>query len=245
MEAWVTEIFSKFAYQPYWVYGSICGFMLLSAFGLPIPEEVVLISSGLVGYMALHPEKYPPPGEGATAVNVYILAAVAFAAVMASDFLIFYLGRRLGPILFKSRWFGRMVSDRQLVRIKRWMWEYGSWTVIVFRFTPGIRFPGHLSCGAMGLPTWKFIAVDWIAAGISVPSQVLLVSFYGAFILQYFTRFKIYFFSTLAVLLIAYFSVKYFYRWRLKVQEKLDAEALGRREQATHLPPTVRTQRDV
>ena len=80
MEALVAQTFSKFAYEPWLVYSAIWGFMLASAFGLPIPEEVVLISAGLVGYMALHPDKYPPHSgaSSATPVDVYVLAAVAF-----------------------------------------------------------------------------------------------------------------------------------------------------------------------
>jgi membrane protein DedA with SNARE-associated domain len=54
-------------------------------------------------------------------------------------------------------------------------------------------------CGALGLSPWKFIAVDTIAAGFSVPTQVLLVAFYGEVIIQQLTRFKIYFFSAIAI----------------------------------------------
>lgn len=209
MEEFVTHVFSTYAYQPWLVYGSICGFMFLSAFGLPIPEEIVLISAGFVGYMSLNPDRFPPPPDATSKVNVYLLALISFVAVMASDYLIYYLGRRFGPRLFKVRWFARMMPEKTQQRIRQWMWEYGSWTVIVFRFTPGIRFPGHLTCGAMGVSPWRFIAIDWLAAGLSVPTQVLLVSFYGKFILQYFTRFKIYFFSTLALVLLIYFGLKY------------------------------------
>jgi len=212
MEEFITRVFSTYAYQPWLVYGSICGFMFLSAFGLPIPEEVVLISAGFVGYMSLNPEQFPPPPGATDKVNVYWLAVIAFVAVMASDFLIYYLGRRFGPRLFKVRWFARMMPEKTLQKIRQWMWEYGSWTVIVFRFTPGVRFPGHLTCGAMGVSPWRFIAIDWIAAGLSVPTQVLLVSFYGKFILQYFTRFKIYFFSTLGAIVLLYFALKYLNR---------------------------------
>lgn len=203
MEEFVKTIFSEYAYSPWLVYGAICLFMLMSAFGLPIPEEVVLISAGLVGYMAMNPAKYPPPHDGATPVNVYVLATVAFLAVMGADFLIYHLGRKLGPKLFKTKWFSRLINEAALQKIQRWMWTYGYWAVFIFRFTPGVRFPGHLTCGAMGLSPWRFVAVDWLAAGISVPTQVLLVSFYGDFILTYFTRFKLIFFSVLGLAIVA------------------------------------------
>ena len=46
MEHVITEFFSQYAYSPMLVYSAICLFMILSAFGLPIPEEIVLISAG-------------------------------------------------------------------------------------------------------------------------------------------------------------------------------------------------------
>jgi membrane protein DedA with SNARE-associated domain len=216
MEEFVVRVFSEYAYQPMLVYSAIWLFMLMSAFGLPLPEEVVLISAGFVGYMSLHPDLFPPPIDATSKVNVYVLAVVAFAAVMASDYLIYSLGRRYGPRLFQFRWFKRMMGESALRRVQLWMRKYGLWTVIVFRFTPGVRFPGHLTCGAMGLSPWRFLAVDWIAAGLSVPTQVLLVSFYGKFILTYFTRFKIYVFSVAGIAVVIYLTFKFLNRKRDK-----------------------------
>jgi membrane protein DedA with SNARE-associated domain len=210
IEHYVVQFFSQYAYSPWLVYGAICAFMLLSAFGMPIPEELILISAGLVGYMAMNPDQFPPPYEGAPHVNVYVLAIVALGAVLASDYLIYSIGKRMGPRLFRSRWFKKLINDTALEKIQRWMWNYGSWAVFVFRFTPGVRFPGHLTCGAMGLSPWRFIAVDWLAAGISVPTQVLLVAYNGHVILKYFGKFKLFFFSGLAAFFACYIVYKHF-----------------------------------
>jgi membrane protein DedA with SNARE-associated domain len=204
MEQFITQVFADYAYSPYIVYGAICLFMLLSAFGMPLPEELVLISAGFIGHMALNPDLYPPPYPGAQSVNVYVLATVAFFAVMGSDYLIYAIGRALGPKLFKMKWFNKLVSPEALERVQRWMRKYGYWTVFIFRFTPGVRFPGHLTCGAVGLSRWRFLAVDTIAAGFSVPTQVLLVAFYGQYILQYLTKFKTYLFSTLGAAIVLF-----------------------------------------
>ncbi len=210
MEHLITQFFSQYAYSPLLVYGAICFFMVLSAFGLPIPEEIVLISAGFVGHMALHPADFPPPYDGAPSVNVQVLAAVAFVAVICSDFLIYQLGKRFGPRLFKTRWFARLMSESSLDKIQRWTRKYGAWTVVLFRFTPGVRFPGHLMCGAMGLSPWRFVAVDFIAAGISVPTQVLLVSLYGETILLYFKPFRIYLLCTFAAALVIFLVYRLF-----------------------------------
>ncbi len=192
MEQIISQLFFEIAYKPYHVYAAICVFMMLSAFGLPLPEEVVLISAGFIGHMSLHPTQYPPPYEGAVSVNVYVLAVVSFIAVMSSDYMIYALGRHFGPRLFKMKWFSRFVSEKALDRIRGWSQRYGLWCVVIFRFTPGLRFPGHLMGGATGLSRWKFLAIDSFAAGISVPTQILLVSFYGQVILDNLARFKLY-----------------------------------------------------
>lgn len=201
MEDLVREFFSSYVYYPYWIYAGILMFMLASGFGLPIPEEVVLVSAGILGYISLHPDpiKYPPPYEGAATVNVYVLAAVALFSVLFADFLIYMLGKRFGPRFFRTKFFSRLMTPERMAKAQEWVKKYGYFTVFIFRFTPGVRFPGHLMCGAMGLSPYKFVAVDTFAALISVPTQVLLVSFYGEIILAYLQKFKIILFSILAI----------------------------------------------
>ncbi len=99
MEEQILAWFSQFVYQPYVVYGAILGFMTICALGVPIPEEVVIISAGLVGHMALNPQVYPPPYPGAVSVEPYTLATVAFISVIATDYLIFSMGKFFGKKL--------------------------------------------------------------------------------------------------------------------------------------------------
>ncbi len=81
----------------------------------------------------------------------------------------------------------------------------------VFRFTPGLRFPGHFCCGVLGVPAWKFTAIDGTAALLTVPTQVLLVAYYGGKILESFKKFKISLVVVLGLILI-YFVGRHFYR---------------------------------
>jgi membrane protein DedA with SNARE-associated domain len=163
--------------------------MLASGFGLPAPEEITLVSAGLVCYFGSRPDLYPPPYEGAVAVNAYVTASVAFFSVLFSDCLVFFLGRRYGGRFLRSRYTTRFKA--RMEDVAKWTKKYGMWAAGAFRFTPGLRFPGHFACGMMGLSTTKFVMVDALAAGISVPTQVLLVAFYGEHILIYFKQFKV------------------------------------------------------
>jgi membrane protein DedA with SNARE-associated domain len=223
MEHSIADFFAQYAYSPIAVYSAIVLFMMASAFGLPLPEEVVLISAGLIGAKALHPELYPPPTADSPRVNVYLLAAVALIAVIGSDYLIYWLGRAAGPRLLKTKFLARFITPEVAEKIGRWVNKYGYWTVLIFRFTPGIRFPGHLMCGAMGLRRARFIAIDFLAAAFSVPTQVLLMSFYGEEILSKLKTYKVVALSLVAAILIFTLARRLFEHRRLGAMAAADA----------------------
>jgi len=212
MEDQILTWFSQFVYQPYVVYGAILGFMTICALGVPIPEEVVIISAGLVGHMALNPDQFPPPYPGALAVEPYTLAVVAFLSVIATDYLIFSIGKFFGKKIMNSQRFSKYFTPEKTEKITGWAKKYGFWAPSVFRFIPGVRFPGHLMCGALGVPAWAFLLTDGFAAMISVPTQVLLVAFYGEAILVYIKKFKFYLFIALAIILAMYLAKRFLFK---------------------------------
>jgi membrane protein DedA with SNARE-associated domain len=189
--------FSAYAYQPFWVYGAIIVLMTASSFGLPVPEEVTLVSVGMLAFLASRPDRFPPPFEGAEPVSLHALLWVTFLAVFLSDFLVFFIGRVWGQRIRKSPRFHRYVNSEALLKIEKYMAKYGALMSGVFRFTPGLRFPGHLMCGALGVSVWKFCLVDGLAALVSVPTQVWLVATYGEYILDHFKQFKVVLFAAL------------------------------------------------
>lgn len=207
--------FSQYAYQPILVYGAVIVLMVLSSFGFPAPEEVTLLTMGLVCYMGSRPDLYPPPYEGAPVVDKYVAASVACLAVFLSDFLIFYLGRRYGSRLLKTRRVQRF-SDT-IEKGSMWVKRYGKWAAGAFRFTPGLRFPGHFSCGMMGLSPGQFLAVDGLAVLISVPTQVLLIASYGETIVENLKQFKLVFFGIIFLAVVIFFIRKWLQRKKPEV----------------------------
>jgi membrane protein DedA with SNARE-associated domain len=204
MIAW----FADKAYEPMWVYSGVALMMLISSFGFPLPEEVPLVASGLVAHVAHNPDQYPvPPDAGPHAVNMWVLAFVCFMAVVLSDSLVFFIGRFLGGHFRGNPRFEKYHNSPTFRRAEEWTAKYGSWASGIFRFTPGLRFPGHMACGLLGVPFPKFLAVDALAALVSVPTQILLVAIYGDVILQNFKTVKMVILGVVAVLLI-WFLIK-------------------------------------
>ena len=209
--------FSQFAYQPLYVYLGMYGMMLASAFGLPIPEEITLISVGFLAFMGSRPDLFPPPTPDASVVNVHEAALLAFIAVVGSDTLIYGLGRTFGRKILRYTWIQKMFPTSSQTKVQRWTSSYGPLAVFIFRFTPGIRFPGHLFCGMMKYDLWKFLVIDGVAALISVPTQIYLIAFYGDHILSVLKQFKIVILSLLTFVVIVIVIRK----WRERRLEKV------------------------
>lgn len=201
---------TPYAYEPMWVYTFIVVMMLLSSVGLPIPEEATLVSVGVLAYMGANPDLYPPPYAGAPHVHPKTAALIAFLAVFFADFLIFSIGRFFGRRIFDWKPIRKVLSEEGRIKIEEWTHKYGAYACGIFRFTPGLRFPGHLACGMLKFPAWKFALIDGIAAGISVPTQILLLAYYGEPILKFLKQFKIVVLCLLVIVAI-YFIYKRFF----------------------------------
>lgn len=208
--------FSQFAYQPLYVYLGMYGMMIASAFGLPVPEEITLISVGFLAFMGSRPDLFPPPFPNANVVNMHEAALLAFIAVVGSDTLIYWLGRKYGRKMLSYAWVQRMFPMSAQTRVEKWTGSYGPLAVFIFRFTPGVRFPGHLFCGMMKYDLWKFLLIDGIAALVSVPTQIYLLALYGDHILSVLKQFKIVIISMIAIASIFVFLKK----WRVRRLER-------------------------
>lgn len=195
----------QYAYEPEIVYSIVSLIMIACAFGFPLPEEVTILSVGVLAYMASQPNDFPPPYPGATGIDVYEAAIVCFIAVVLSDMLVYFLGRKYGPQLKKWRITQRLLTPEALLKIETWTARYGMWAAAAFRFTPGLRFPGFWACGMAGLSPWRFLVADGGAALISVPTQIILVATYGESIFGYLKQMKVIVFSLIAFVVLLYF----------------------------------------
>lgn len=205
---------AQFAYQPMTVYAALVGMMCLSAIGFPLPEEVTLISVGILAFMGAHPDHFPPPFEGAPVVSVHTASIVAFTAVVASDFIIYLIGKYFGRRMLYHPRISKFFSPEMMKKVEDWTAKYGAYACGIFRFTPGLRFPGHLACGMLEFPAWKFLLIDGFAALISVPTQIYLLAHYGEPILTKLRQFKIILFSAIGILLIFFLVKKLRQRFR-------------------------------
>ena len=221
----LVAFFSQYAYQPTFVYLFIVLFMTASSFGLPIPVEMTLISAGLVAYMARHPDLFAPPTPDAQGVSLTVLTIVCFFSVLGSDVLVYFIGRFFGKKLIRTKFFNNSIGEKRFNKINKIFLKNSFWASGFFRFTPGIRFPGHMSCGLMGIPFWKFVLVDGIAALVSVPTQVVLVAIYGEIILAKIKEFKIAFLIIITLALGIWLAKRGYHFWQRRRAKHSDKAA--------------------
>jgi membrane protein DedA with SNARE-associated domain len=198
---------AQYAYEPSMVYMAVFAMMLASGFGFPLPEEVTIISVGILTYMGANPELFPPPFPGAPVVNGYEAAVFVSLAVFIADNLVYWLGRGFGRKIRKIQRFQNFFAGPTNEKINAFIKKYGNYAAFIFRFTPGIRFPAHIFLGMSKFSPWAFMVVDGVAVIISVPTQILLVYHFGEPILATLYKFKVYVGIGLLILL-GYLAVK-------------------------------------
>lgn len=151
--------------SPYMPYVLVLGLLLLSGFGLPIPEDIPLI---LAGYLV-----YYGKADG------WALFSLTFLAVVGADLMVFWLGRRYGHHVPKLPLLRRFLTEKRLARTEALLHHHGGKFIFAARFMPGLRAPAIFTAGNFKIPYWKFLAYDGGAALVSVP-VILGLAYYFA-----------------------------------------------------------------
>lgn len=134
--------------------------LLLCGLGLPIPEDIVLITAGVLGEI-----------NGRSWIEMSLLM---YAGVIGGDTMTFFAGRHVGGWVLTSRWFQKIFAPQKQARIVDFFERYGSMGLFIARFLPGLRAPIFFTAGSMKVPFLKFLFFDGMAALISVPVFVWL-----------------------------------------------------------------------
>ena len=216
IEQSIMSFLTASAYDPIAFYGIIILIMTLTTFGLPISEEVVIISASLVAYMGAHPELYPPPlfaiENLQSPVRPATTALVCFLAVFLSDVLVYLLGFIFREKVINHSLFKKTISQKRKEKINVWVSKYGYFVSGMFRFTPGLRFIGYLTCGVVRIPIHKFILINGGVALLVVPSQVFIISTYGGTIIANLKMVSIAFITLLSIFILT-LSFTHIYRF--------------------------------
>ena len=143
-------------------YGAIFGVLVACGLGVPLPEDISLVTGGFLAYLG--------------AAQLQIMMAVGFAGILVGDTLIFFAGRRVGTQVGRSGrgFFARVVTPEKRRRVEELFARHGEKIVMIARFLPGVRAVTYFTAGSARMKYRRFIFFDGIAALASAPLFVYL-----------------------------------------------------------------------
>ena len=132
--------------------------LLGGAIGLPLPEDLILIISGLLAHQGR--------------VNLELVFIFCYAGILLGDIIIFLIGKKFGTALFQKEWFRKRITNKRL-RKTRIRLERKSFPMIFFaRHVPYLRTVTFLTCGAVKMKPLTFILSDALSALVSAPIMI-------------------------------------------------------------------------
>lgn len=152
------DFFSSYGYWAVFFVLLICGF------GVPIPEDITLVSGGVIS------------GLGYT--NVHWMLVVSMIGVLIGDSTMYWLGRIYGEKILKFPLIRKIATPERFNQVQERFEKQGWKLLFVARFLPGLRAVVYLVSGITRKVSFaRFVLVDFVAAIISVPIWVYLGDF--------------------------------------------------------------------
>ena len=153
--------------------GYVILFLLLlgCGLGLPLPEDIPLVISGVLISRGL--------------MSWMVAPFVAWAGIIGGDICLYHIGRSYGMNIGKLPVIGRHFTPARVQRVEMWFKKHGVWTVGVCRMITGVRGAMVVAAGITKFGRVKFIIADSLAAVVSGGTFMVLGWWAGS-------RFEIY-----------------------------------------------------
>jgi membrane protein DedA with SNARE-associated domain len=127
--------------------------LLAAGFGFPIPEELPVITAGIL------------VGHEDTKLVWYIMLPVVIAGVVIGDGILYAIGRLWGRRLLELQWVQRKwVPAEKRAEIEKNFAARGIMVLLGARLLPGIRTPIFIMAGVLRVPLGRFLLADGIYA---------------------------------------------------------------------------------
>ncbi|MBI5968403.1 MAG: DedA family protein [Deltaproteobacteria bacterium] len=153
-------------YSEHFIYAGLFMILFFSGLGLPIPEEITLLTGGFLVNLGL--------------TRFYPTLAAVFVGVLTGDMALYSIGRKWGHGIIAHRHLRKIFSEKRLERVKQFFRDHGSKTIFIARFVSGFRVAAFLAAGTIGMKPNRVLFLDFLAALIAVPLLLCLGYYFGA-----------------------------------------------------------------
>jgi membrane protein DedA with SNARE-associated domain len=153
--------------------------LLLCGFGLPMPEDVILVTGGVLAWLSSDLDQ-ATLASMVRDPGLVAMVLVGLAGILAGDSVIFLAGRRFGHRVADFRPLRRIITPEKLELVEKKVRTRGNVVVMFARFLPGLRAPTFFTVGHARMPYWKFLIFDGTAALVSAPLWVCVGFWFGS-----------------------------------------------------------------
>ena len=144
-------------------YAAMFGILFLCGLGLPIPEEVTLLGSGLA--------------VGWKQADFWLASLACVLGILAGDGLIFLLGRTYGRKFLGTPLMRWVLTEKRQGKIHDLFAKHGAKAVFFARFFAGVRIGVYAYAGQHGMSFVRFLFLDFLGALISGPTSIFIGKF--------------------------------------------------------------------
>ncbi|GAA2413783.1 DedA family protein [Nonomuraea africana] len=159
IEEWLQAI------PPLWICALVGLVIGLESLGIPLPGEIVLVSSALLSAKGV--------------VSPVWVGVCASVGAIVGDSIGYAIGRRGGKPLFDrlGRRFPKHFGPHHIAKAEHYFHRYGMWTVFFGRFVALLRILAGPLAGALRMPYWKFLVAN-VLGGIVWAGGTTAVIYY-------------------------------------------------------------------
>ena len=143
------------------LYVALC----LGGVGFPIPEEVPVITAGVLAHRGV--------------VRWWLALLVCLAGVATGDLVLYAAGRFWGDRVLDWRLVRRFLSPARRDALEASYRRYGVLIVFAARHVMGLRAAAFVTAGMVKLPFWKFALADGVAMGYGIPLNFGIAYFFS------------------------------------------------------------------
>jgi len=136
-------------------YLGILAALCLGSLGAPIPEEIPVVTAGLLARQEV--------------VRWWLALPLCVVGVLSGDIALYWVGRHWGEHVLELRLVRRVLDPARREKLTAAYRKNGLIIVFAARHLMGLRAAAFLTAGVARIPFWKFLAVDGAAIGYGVP----------------------------------------------------------------------------
>ncbi len=192
-------------------YFGIIAFLVLTGFGLPVPEEVPIVTAGIASSVGT--------------LNPWLAFVSCVIGAVLGDHVLYAVGYHFGHSLVyrHPRVAALLHADRE-AKIEQMVRKHEVKVLVLARFMVGVRAPVYLAAGVLRVPFARFFVIDIISATVVVGLFFGLSYAYGERLTRYVRQSEI---GLTVIIIVAIVGGIGYLLWRRWKRSKLEEIVLS------------------